>query len=273
MAYVFFSLGVQVRRWPGARTQFQKATGTWVPSSSTCSHSPKSPYESVVRVDEPELRLIKQSGLHGLKGMIGFIVPYDGLLAAVPGLISVAFQQGCHRGGHSCIHTDITRVVFAESEGGSHLLDCVGALPIFQGSNLAGNGLAMPHANPVSNEFHFIERDGGFVRTSGELQRDHEVQDSSEVSFMGGSTSSSVIPSVPDPAMLTLTKGLAQSATGLRTSSNINWKDTLPFLHSMGITFHWRGPSGVDMAVYARKTHETPAPTAFAGTRVSGRSP
>ena len=65
------------------------------------------------------------------------------------------------------------------------------------------------------------------------------------------SSYSSVILSVPHLTMISSTKGSAQSATGLRMSSNMGWKDALPFLHPMGSTFHWRGPSGVDMAVYA----------------------
>ena len=61
-----------------------------------------------------------------------------------------------------------------------------GVLPIFHRSNLAENGLALPHANDLSSEFHFVDCDGGFVGTSVEVQRNQEDQDSPQVSIMSG---------------------------------------------------------------------------------------
>ena len=55
--------------------------------------------------------------------------------------------------------------------------------------------------------------------------------------------------SVPDPMMMSSTKGSAQSRTGPSRCSIMRWKAALPFLAPVGITFHCMGPSGVDITV------------------------
>ena len=62
-------------------------------------------------------------------------------------------------------------------------------------------------------------------------------------------SSSSVTFSVPDPMMMSSTKGSAQSRTGPSRSSIMRWKAALPFLAPIGTTFHCMGPSGVNIAV------------------------
>ena len=63
-------------------------------------------------------------------------------------------------------------------------------------------------------------------------------------------SSSSVMSSVPDPMMMSSTKGSAQSRTGPSSRSSImRWKAALPLLAPKGTTFHCMGPSGLDIAV------------------------
>ena len=62
-------------------------------------------------------------------------------------------------------------------------------------------------------------------------------------------SSSSVMSSVPDPMMMSSTKGSAQCRTEPSRSSIMRWKAALPFLAPIGTTSHCMGPSGVDIAV------------------------
>ena len=63
-------------------------------------------------------------------------------------------------------------------------------------------------------------------------------------------SSSPVMFSVPDPMMMSSTKGSAQSRTGPSRSSIMRWKAALPFLAPIDTTFHCMGPSSVDIAVH-----------------------
>ena len=60
--------------------------------------------------------------------------------------------------------------------------------------------------------------------------------------------------SVPDPMMMSSTKGSAQTRKGPSRSSIMRWKAALLFLALMGTTFHCMGPSGVDIAVRGLET-------------------